>query len=262
MAGDRAGQARVLIVDDDDTVRHLLELVLQDAGYETQAAASPAEALALTAESPVDLVVTDLFTHAAGRDPLQSAQQLKDQVSPRPVGVVTGWKVPSEEAEQRGFAFVVHKPFDLEQLLLAVAASVVEPSVPVPAARAQVVQRYFASLTARDWESMVDLCTDDVTYVLPAPAPFSSTIQGKSAFRAYTDETFRHFPAAEFTTLATYVTPRGVVARYQASWLGGGGERLRDQGTVVFSFEDDLIAQIGILLDPDNLREAIRHRQP
>lgn len=52
--------ARVLLVDDDPTSRHALELVLQLSGYEVETAASAAEAIHRMDQSEYELVLTDL----------------------------------------------------------------------------------------------------------------------------------------------------------------------------------------------------------
>jgi len=52
---------RVLIVDDDADVRHLLRIFLTRGGFEVLEAASVREALDHIAEAPPDVVVTELF---------------------------------------------------------------------------------------------------------------------------------------------------------------------------------------------------------
>lgn len=56
-----AGGARVLVVDDDDAIRHLCRVVLESAGYVVSVAANGADALRLVREMPMDLVVCDIF---------------------------------------------------------------------------------------------------------------------------------------------------------------------------------------------------------
>jgi len=52
---------RILIIDDEDEIRALMQQVLNGAGYETVAAAEGREALALQRKKPADLVITDLM---------------------------------------------------------------------------------------------------------------------------------------------------------------------------------------------------------
>lgn len=57
-----AGTARVLLVEDDDVVRVLMQPILSGHGYEVVASGHPVEALAIAADAaePFDLLVTDL----------------------------------------------------------------------------------------------------------------------------------------------------------------------------------------------------------
>jgi two-component system, cell cycle sensor histidine kinase and response regulator CckA len=53
---------RILVVEDDDAIRDLVERVLREAGYDTRAAPNGLEALGLLkADVPYDLLLTDLL---------------------------------------------------------------------------------------------------------------------------------------------------------------------------------------------------------
>ncbi len=250
-------QSQILIVDDEHTTRDLLEIILSSEGYATLVAPSLEEAGALWRTQRVDLVLTDLLTHRAPAS-LDVIRRLRDQVAPCPVGVVTEWSLDTEEVERLGFAFLVRKPFDLDYLLLNVAAGLSLPLGPEQEHQAAVVRRYFTALTNRDWDALLDLCHEDVTYVLPPPAPFAATLHGKAAFRQYTEETFRHFPAARFADVEVYATPQGLAARYAASWQAPEGQEMHQNGAVVFAFAGALIMQIGSLVDAEGLRGLLR----
>src|SRR5215831_18743725 len=51
---------RVLVVDDDDSLRRVLQVQLEDLGYEVLTAAGGNEALASLTQCPLELVLTDL----------------------------------------------------------------------------------------------------------------------------------------------------------------------------------------------------------
>ncbi len=53
--------ARILIIDDEDSVRILLRIVLEQSGYEVVVAATADTAVALYEKCPADLVITDIF---------------------------------------------------------------------------------------------------------------------------------------------------------------------------------------------------------
>jgi len=52
---------RILIIDDSEHIRNLLNKILQEAGYEVLLAADGKEGLRLFYEKPVDLVITDML---------------------------------------------------------------------------------------------------------------------------------------------------------------------------------------------------------
>jgi two-component system response regulator (stage 0 sporulation protein F) len=53
--------ARILILDDEASVRALLRIVLENSGYEVVEAATADTAVALYEKRPADLVITDIF---------------------------------------------------------------------------------------------------------------------------------------------------------------------------------------------------------
>lgn len=58
----KARPTRVLIVDDEPTVRRLVDQILREGGYATAVAADGQEALEIAKEgAPIDLLVTDLI---------------------------------------------------------------------------------------------------------------------------------------------------------------------------------------------------------
>ncbi len=249
--------AHVVIVEETPEIRDLLAAVLGDAGYEARFARSADEAHALLATQPCDLLLADLSARP-GDDPFASVRALRRQAAPRPVGLITRWAVTAGEAERQGFAFLAPMPFDLDRLLLAIATSIALPLGPAQERQAHIVRQYFAALEAHAWDALLALCADDIRYVLPDPAPFATTLRGKAAFRAYTVETFRHFPTTRFTDVQPYATPHGIAARYCGSWQPAEGDEMRQDGATLFAFEGDRIAQIGVHLDAEELRGLLR----
>lgn len=245
----------LLIVEDDLDIRETLVSLLSDEGYAVQAAASQEEAFALIDRQTFALILTDLFTHSTA-EPLRSAILLRARAHPTPVGVLTGWRITPEEVLANDLAFFVCKPFDLEELLTSVSASLQTPLSAAEERHAQVVRQYFARLSARDWDGWADLCTPDVTYTLPGNSALATTVQGKDAVRAYVEETFRAFQAARFEEIMIFPTPKGLAARYQAQWVLADGGTQRQAGAVVFQFSDALIRQIGVRLH-DEQQQAL-----
>lgn len=115
----RAREAtRVLLVDDEEIVRHATALQLRDLGYEVSEAASPAQARALIAQGLVmDVLVTDqIMSDETGA---QFAHQLRQQHQDLPVLIITGYANLSPR-ELYGFE-VLRKPFRRAELAESLA---------------------------------------------------------------------------------------------------------------------------------------------
>lgn len=259
MLSEQETRLPVLVVDDDADIRESLALVFDEAGYRPVCAAALDEALALIDTATFALIVTDVFSHErASERALAPLVKLRDHAFPTPVGIVSAWKVSPAETTAQGFAFLVAKPFDIDELITTCAAAIATPFTPRETRRAQVVQQYFTGLTAGDWDGVAELCTEDVTYVLPGTGPFSTVIQGKAAFRAFTADTFAHFPGARFDGVRLSATPHGLAARYRSSWPTGDGGEHSQAGAVVFTFNGTSIRQIGVRLNAERLHALLR----
>ena len=117
--GGNKGQAatRVLVVDDDSSIRLLCRINLELDGHEVLEAHSLATARAMLAEEDIDVVVLDVHLRGERSDALV-AECLAHR-PPIPVVLVTG----SVEVTESGLSdadAVLPKPFELEQLLSTV----------------------------------------------------------------------------------------------------------------------------------------------
>jgi CheY-like chemotaxis protein len=113
---------RVLVIDDERSVREALTDTLIDDGHTVVQAASGREGLACLAQgAAVDVVMTDLgMPEMTGWD---VARAVRTQYPGLPVGLVTGWAVALEmsDAERRGVDFVIAKPYTSETLRAALS---------------------------------------------------------------------------------------------------------------------------------------------
>jgi CheY-like chemotaxis protein len=110
----------VLVVDDDEQLRYVLQETMTEDGYEVEAASNGREALAIMRRWRPDLIVLDLMMPVM--DGLTFRQeQLRLGLAERvPVIVLSAAREMWSAAEQVGAAASVPKPFDLDDLLATV----------------------------------------------------------------------------------------------------------------------------------------------
>ena len=113
---------RLLIVDDDATLRDLLRLHLQGAGYSVRAAPDAAEAIrAVLAEKP-DLIVSDInMPYMSGMELLEALRS-DPATADIPLMVLTASDSDDDHAKARrlGVAGYLVKPIRVDQLLGAI----------------------------------------------------------------------------------------------------------------------------------------------
>jgi len=112
----------LLIVEDEERMRRLLELVLKPVGYELVLANSGTDALRLIQDqAPFDLIVTDLqLGNVSGMDVLEAAKQHVPDV---PVLIVTGYGTVKSavEAMHKGAYDYIAKPVDNDELKIIIS---------------------------------------------------------------------------------------------------------------------------------------------
>jgi PAS domain S-box-containing protein len=117
-AAQSNGDASILLVEDDASVRRLLAILLESAGYRVTAAADGAEALAIVAESQrrFDLLLSDYVM--PGLSGLELCNALRASHPEIRVVLMTGHaEIPgSDVAELPRGAELIGKPFTREQL--------------------------------------------------------------------------------------------------------------------------------------------------
>lgn len=111
---------RVLVVDDDDGVRRQLTYLLEDEGYEVEAAATGSAALATAAEANFDVVILDVrLPDLSGIEVFEAFRRRSESMK---AIIVSGFLVDEEiaAAEGRGAHFLA-KPVDADRLLSLLA---------------------------------------------------------------------------------------------------------------------------------------------
>jgi excisionase family DNA binding protein len=123
------GQPRVLVVDDEPSIRELLTKTLSLADYSVDVAADGGTALArLRQGQTYDLIFVDL--KMPGMDGLTLTRQLKYIKPDVPVIIITGFstEVSAIEAINLGVAGYLTKPFRVPQVLAAAAKALGVPA--------------------------------------------------------------------------------------------------------------------------------------
>jgi PAS domain S-box-containing protein len=115
---------RVLLVEDEDAVRGVIELILTAHGYHVLAASHPDDAVAIVAEgTPIDMLLTDVVM--PGMSGAQLASRLTGLQPGLPVIFISGYTDRPDELPPG--ASLLRKPFTRAALLREVAAAA-EPS--------------------------------------------------------------------------------------------------------------------------------------
>ncbi|HEX5602677.1 MAG TPA: sigma-54 dependent transcriptional regulator [Pyrinomonadaceae bacterium] len=117
--------ATILIADDDDSLRRVLEFQLREGGYEVLTAADGLAALELFTGAEVNCLITDL--RMPGLSGLELIRRVSAIASETPVIVITAYGdvETAVEAMRAGAFDYVTKPFNREEILMTVEKALV-----------------------------------------------------------------------------------------------------------------------------------------
>jgi DNA-binding NtrC family response regulator len=112
--------AKILLVDDDKSVREVALFNLRRAGYETVPAKGGMEALSVFSRENFDLVITDV--RMPGISGIELVRRIHAKVPYLPIIVITafGGMETAVEAMREGACYFIAKPIDRAHLQLAV----------------------------------------------------------------------------------------------------------------------------------------------
>jgi DNA-binding NtrC family response regulator len=115
--------ASILVIDDEESMRQLLRLVLEAAGHQVMEAPNGRVGLAMYADKATDIVITDI-----GMPEMNGLEMIAELTrSFRDVKILVISGAPSHELERAkrlGACETLPKPFHLDQLLDAVRAEI------------------------------------------------------------------------------------------------------------------------------------------
>jgi DNA-binding response OmpR family regulator len=114
---------RVLIIDDDEQIRVLLEQMMHWAGFEVMVAENGKVGMQLQQQNPADLVITDLIMPE--QEGLETISRLKkDYQGIKIIAISGGGRIGPEAylpaALELGADKVFSKPFDVQEIVDAV----------------------------------------------------------------------------------------------------------------------------------------------
>ena len=115
--------ADILIVDDEPKMRHILRIILEEAGYSIKEAQNGMEALDILSRHPCGVVFTDLKME--GMDGVEVLRKIKEAHPETPVVVLTafGSIESAVEAMNEGALDYITKPFEEDKILITVERS-------------------------------------------------------------------------------------------------------------------------------------------
>jgi signal transduction histidine kinase/ActR/RegA family two-component response regulator len=110
-------QARILVIDDEDSVRDVLSRILKTKGHQVVVASNGEEGIERFRSELFDLVFTDLgMPKLSGWEVGKTIKGINPKV---PIAMITGWGVEldREKLSESGIDLVVSKPFNFDQVI-------------------------------------------------------------------------------------------------------------------------------------------------
>jgi CheY-like chemotaxis protein len=114
--------ARILVIDDQEPIRRITRRALENEGHEVLDASDGEEGMALLdrAETPVDVVITDIFM--PGMDGIQTLREIRKRFPAIKVIAMSGGDSSGlldlrEDAELLGAVKSLHKPFTAREIV-------------------------------------------------------------------------------------------------------------------------------------------------
>ncbi|MEM3608819.1 MAG: response regulator [Candidatus Bathyarchaeia archaeon] len=109
--------ARILVVDDDESIRKVLKTILEEEGYTVDTAKNGKEAIQKTSEKFYNLALIDI--RLPDIDGTELLTKIKDTVPKMRKIIITGYPTLQNaiEALNKGADAYVLKPFDMDDIL-------------------------------------------------------------------------------------------------------------------------------------------------
>jgi signal transduction histidine kinase/AmiR/NasT family two-component response regulator len=118
---EQVRSARILVIDDEDSVRKILSQMLKAKGHEVVVASDGEEGIEKFKNEKFDLVFTDLgMPRISGWEVGKTLKGMDPKV---PIAMITGWGVElnKEKMNESGIDLIVPKPFNFDQVIQLVS---------------------------------------------------------------------------------------------------------------------------------------------
>jgi DNA-binding response OmpR family regulator len=119
--------ARILVLDDEPTIRELVAEALRDGGYLAETASNGRDALRTMRDRPPDAIVLDLMMPVMDAVAFCGAMRAEAAFAAIPVVVMTAAYAPEAAVKALGADAWLVKPFELDDLLKAVEVLLAAP---------------------------------------------------------------------------------------------------------------------------------------
>jgi len=115
-----ASKGKILVVDDESSIRDIFDQVFNDAGYEVISTGGAKEALAILKIQDIDVIFLDLKLF--GMNGIELCRQIRKTNPMSIIYAITGWAAlfEIEECREAGFDDYFEKPLDMDMLLILV----------------------------------------------------------------------------------------------------------------------------------------------
>ncbi|MDX9896404.1 sigma-54-dependent transcriptional regulator [Desulfofustis limnaeus] len=155
----------ILVVDDEQSMRDFLKIFLSKEGYRVLVAENGDAALAVLAEHPVDLVVSDI--RMPGMSGLELLEAIKEKSPDLPMVMITAFASPNDavQAMKNGAYDYISKPFNVDEIKTVIAAATKRTDQTVSQEQAE---QLFPNIIGRSREMLKIF--DMIKRIAPTPA--------------------------------------------------------------------------------------------
>ena len=114
---------KILIIDDEDDIRSMIQGILEDEGYSVSTAANSDKALSMIHEHSFDLVIQDIWLQGSDKDGIEILKEVKSTQPHLPFLMISGHGTieTAVSAIKYGAYDFIEKPFKTDRLILMIS---------------------------------------------------------------------------------------------------------------------------------------------